>query len=102
MLTWVLITVLGVFLVVGGIVIRNLLTQVEEYEEWATSAHIMIVRAIDRMRDIDLRGSFESDDEVGAVFLDLKDAVTELEQILPKDIDAPIQEKRDDLFGEAQ
>lgn len=76
-----------------GFGIRNLFIQNEQYEEWATSAQNKVSNAIVRMHDIDIRGSFEADDEVGAVFLDLKDAVNELRQILSKEPEFENQEK---------
>lgn len=37
-------------------------------------------RLLSEMREIDIRGAFESDDEVGAVFNDLKRVIEEYEQ----------------------
>jgi hypothetical protein len=34
------------------------------------------------MQEIDLRGSFESDDEVGAVFAELKEIITKLNETI--------------------
>ena len=63
---------LNVFLLIG---IRNLNRQNEQYqdyieEELTTSDTIRtkVEKAYNRMQDADIRGSFESDDEVGSDF----------------------------------
>lgn len=43
----------------------------EQNQEYRTTLNTML----ERMREIDIRGSFESDDEVGVVFNELKDLI---------------------------
>jgi hypothetical protein len=43
----------------------------EQKQEYRTTLDTML----ERMRKIDIRGSFESDDEVGVVFNELKDLI---------------------------
>jgi hypothetical protein len=43
----------------------------EQNQEYRTALNTML----ERMREIDIRGSFESDDEVGVVFNELKDLI---------------------------
>lgn len=43
----------------------------EQTQEYRTTLNTML----ERMREIDIRGSFESDDEVGVVFNELKDLI---------------------------
>lgn len=43
----------------------------EQNQEYKTTLNTML----ERMRETDIRGSFESDDEVGVVFNELKDLI---------------------------
>jgi hypothetical protein len=43
----------------------------EQNQEYRTTLNTML----ERMRETDIRGSFESDDEVGVVFNELKDLI---------------------------
>ena len=64
--------------------IRNLLKQNEELEDdlvkYITDMRILSEQTLESMKQIDTRGAFESDDEVGAIFKDLKNAVEHLNQ----------------------
>ena len=57
--------------------IERLETIIEEQDEYFL-IKTKIANAITEMREIDSRGGFESDDEVGGVFNTLKDVVEEL------------------------
>jgi hypothetical protein len=46
-----------------------------EYVEFEDTTILALERMLEEMREIDIRGSFESDDEVGAVFKELKDVI---------------------------
>ena len=77
---------LNVFLLIG---IRNLNRQNEQYqdyieEELTTSDTIRtkVEKAYNRMQDADIRGSFESDDEVGSAFTELKSIMNKLNKSL--------------------
>jgi hypothetical protein len=75
--------VLNIALFIG---VRNLLTQNEEFEDTMldtiTDVKTKVSTALDALRDADLKGSFESDDEVGVVFKELKEIVENLNEIL--------------------
>jgi len=73
---------LNIVLLIG---IRNLNRQNEQYqdyiEEELTKSDLIrtrVERAYERMQDVDIRGSFESDDEVGSAFSELKEIIEEL------------------------
>jgi|TARA_R110001592_G_scaffold4546_2_gene25553 hypothetical protein len=62
--------------------VRNLLKQNEQLEDTVTEVvndtQETITTAIADMQQADLRGSFESDDEVGSVFTELKSITDKL------------------------
>jgi|TARA_Y100000114_G_C11674382_1_gene285401 hypothetical protein len=64
--------------------VRNLLRQNEQLEDDLVGTINGVVQTItqanDRMKQADIRGSFESDDEVGSVFTELKSIVEELNE----------------------
>ena len=59
--------------------IFNLLKQTEELEdtiiETTLEVKVKVSNALENLRNIDSRGSFESDDEVGSVFSQLKETI---------------------------
>ena len=59
--------------------IFNLLRQNEELEdtlvETTLEVKFKVSNALENLRNIDTRGSFESDDEVGTVFSELKNTI---------------------------
>lgn len=66
--------------------IRNVLTQNEELEDTlldtVNDVKTKVNNALTQLRDIDLKGSFESDDEVGGVFTEIKTIVENLNEII--------------------
>ena len=64
--------------------VRNLLRQNEQLEDDLVGTINGVVQTItqanDRMKQADIRGSFETDDEVGSVFTELKSIVEELNE----------------------
>ena len=64
--------------------VRNLLKQNEQLEDDLVGTINGVVQTItdanERMQAVDIRGSFESDDEVGTVFTELKGIVKELNE----------------------
>lgn len=73
---------LNIVLLIG---IRNLNRQNEQYQDYieeelskSDAIRTKVERAYERMQDVDIRGSFESDDEVGSAFTELKEIIEEL------------------------
>ena len=71
--------IFNILLLIRGI---NLVKQNEQlrdvigvYEDRQLQTEEKLESMIQQMRDIDIRGSFESDDEVGAVFSELKETI---------------------------
>ena len=46
-----------------------------EYVEFEDTTILTLERMLEEMKELDIRGSFESDDEVGVVFKELKDVI---------------------------
>ena len=73
--------VLNIGLLIG---VRNLLRQNEQLEDdlvgTISGVVTTITQANEKMKQADIRGSFESDDEVGSVFTELKRIVNALNE----------------------
>ena len=59
-------------------VIWNLNTKLESLEDWITNFMNIIDKVQSELTLIDHRGSFESDDETGAIFEQIKTTVSQL------------------------
>lgn len=71
--------IINILLFVG---IRNLLKQNEQLEDLIVEERDRLIsrvkKAYDYMREADIRGSFESDDEVGGAFKEIKKGIEDL------------------------
>jgi competence protein ComGC len=71
--------IFNVLLIIRGInfVKQNeqLVDAINEYDARQIDTQIKVESMLQQMKDIDLKGSFESDDEVGSVFTQLKDII---------------------------
>ncbi len=54
---------------------EQLLDAIRDYDNRQIDTQIKVESMLAKMREIDLKGSFESDDEVGDVFTQLKDII---------------------------
>ena len=54
---------------------EQLIDAIEGYDDRQIRTQDKLEAMLQQMRDIDIRGSFESDDEVGAVFSELKETI---------------------------
>ena len=54
---------------------EQLVDAINEYDVRQEYTQEKLESMLQKMRDIDIRGSFESDDEVGAVFSELKETI---------------------------
>ena len=72
----VLLIASNIFFVIKG---TQLVKQIEEiqtsYSDFSEDTISALETMLEEMRQIDIRGSFESDDEVGVVFNELKDVI---------------------------
>ena len=81
--------VLGIFVVISlveGYVIWNLMTKQEKLEDW-TERYILKIGEVNRNIDeIDYKGYFEVDDEVGQIFKQIKEEVNSLEELTEEEL----------------
>ena len=68
----ILLLIRGINLVKQNEQIRDVISV---YEDRQLQTEEKLESMLQQMRDIDIRGSFESDDEVGAVFSELKETI---------------------------
>ena len=66
-------------LITSCYVIWNLTKKTELLETWVENFTRMIQKVQDELEVIDAKGSFESDDETGAIFGQIKETVKQLE-----------------------
>jgi hypothetical protein len=76
------IIILTIFLVVAGYAIYNLLNKLERYEDVIAENTNNYIQILNAMKEIDSTGAFESDDEVGSTFTDLKNLIDKNQKIL--------------------
>ena len=54
---------------------KQLMDTIKEYDSRELDTQVKLESMLQKMKEIDIRGSFESDDEVGAVFSELKETI---------------------------
>ena len=81
--------VLGIFVVISlveGYAIWNLMVKQEKLEDW-TESYIEKISQVNRSIDeIDYKGYFEVDDEVGTIFKQIKEEVNSLEELTEEEL----------------
>ena len=70
--------VLGLLVLAEGYVIWNLTRKTELLETWIEDFSDRISRVQQELSDIDSTGHFESDDEIGSIFVSIKDIINDL------------------------
>jgi len=71
--------VLGIFVLTEGYIIWNLMKKTELLETWVEDFTETIESVNTKLTEIDIKGSFESDDEVGIVFQLIKETIKQLD-----------------------
>ena len=74
--------VLGLLVITEGYVIWNLNKKTELLETWVENFSNTILSFLEVLEDIDSRGVFESDDEIGAIFKQIKQTVNQLQSYI--------------------
>tara|TARA_B100000902_G_scaffold323492_1_gene317286 strand:+ start:1001 stop:1261 length:261 start_codon:yes stop_codon:yes gene_type:complete len=72
----------GIISIIQLYVIVNLYKKVDFLEQVLDGTYVTIQDTIDRMKEIDTLGSFESDDETGSTFQMLKEEIDNLDNLL--------------------
>ncbi len=76
------ILILGFLFYRQDVVIKKQIDYIESIERKMVDNYSKITNALATMKTIDSKGGFESDDEVGAIFKELKKIINELEKEL--------------------
>ena len=64
----------------------NLTRKVERLETWIENYPQRIQDTQDVLKEIDSKGSFEADDEIGVVFTSIKETIDELNEITEEEL----------------
>tara|TARA_A200000159_G_scaffold89571_1_gene82978 strand:+ start:738 stop:989 length:252 start_codon:yes stop_codon:yes gene_type:complete len=83
MIGYILLSVIAITL---GWTTFNQLRKVERLETWIEDYAQRIQDTKQVLEEIDAKGSFEADDEIGVVFTSIKEAVDEINQITEKEL----------------
>jgi hypothetical protein len=79
----IIIAVFFVLTTIASIVgILNLLNKVDAYEDFILDRQYAYESLLERIREIDSKQIFESDDEVGVTFTDIKNEIEEFKNII--------------------
>ena len=80
--------ILGLLVLIEGYVIWNLTRKTELLETWVEDFTQTIEAVQNDWEEIDAKGSFKADDEVGTIFEQIKETVNQLESYRGEDVDA--------------
>jgi|TARA_B100001094_G_scaffold4780_1_gene4334 hypothetical protein len=83
MIGYILLSVIAITL---GWTSYNQLRKVERLESWIEDYAQRIQDTKRVLEEIDAKGSFEADDEIGVVFTSIKEAVDEINEITEKEL----------------
>ena len=86
MIVEIIITILVILLGTLGYVIWNLNRKLEHLESWIESFVVRVGETYNNMMDVDSKGHFEADDEVGSIFEGIKSIITELNDSIEEEI----------------
>ena len=80
--------ILGVFLLIETYVVWNLFRKTELLETWVEDFTQQIQTVQNNLKQIDSKGHFESDDEIGSIFEQIKETVNQLDNLKGEEVDA--------------
>ena len=78
--------ILGLIVLTLGWTTFNLTRKVERLETWIENYAQRIQDTKRILDEVDIKGSFEADDEIGVVFTSIKEAVDELNEITEQEL----------------
>ena len=79
---------LGIIIFTEGYVIWNLFRKTELLETWVEDFTQQIQTVQNNLKQIDSTGHFESDDEIGTIFEQIKETVNQLDNLKGDEVDA--------------
>ena len=88
MIIEIILAIETVAFIVEGYVIWNLMKKTELLETWVEEFTQRIETVQTDLKVIDDKGAFESDDEVGAIFEQIKETVNQLDTLRGEEVDA--------------
>ena len=80
--------ILGLLVLTEGYVIWNLFRKTELLETWVEDFTQQIQTVQNNLKQIDSKGHFESDDEIGSIFEQIKETVNQLDNRNGEEVDA--------------
>jgi len=78
--------ILGLVVITLGWTTFNLTRKVERLETWIEDYAQRIQDTQQVLKEIDSKGTFEADDEIGVIFTSIKEAVDELNEITEQEL----------------
>ena len=78
--------ILSLIVITLGWTTFNLTRKVERLETWIEGYVERINETQSTLKEIDEKGNFEADDEIGVIFTAIKEAIEELNEITEEDI----------------
>ena len=78
--------ILGLVVITLGWTTFNLTRKGERLETWIESYAQRVIDTQDTLKEIDDKGSFEADDEIGVVFTSIKETIDELNEITQEEL----------------
>ena len=78
--------ILSLFVIILSWTTFNLTRKVERLETWIESYAQRVIDTQDTLKEIDDKGSFEADDEIGVVFQSIKETIDELNEITQEEL----------------
>ena len=84
-MTWIILTFVFLATTIAGIYSSwNLMKKQELTEDWLVALENRLSNIIDEVKEIDDKGMFEADDEVGTIFSQINAMITTLNDFLAK------------------
>ena len=74
------VVLLSIWFLTSSYIIWNLMTKQEMLEDWITNLMEVIEKIDFNLKQIDYKGSFESDDETGIIFDEIKNIIKQLDK----------------------
>ena len=88
MIVEIILAIESVAFIVEGYIIWNLMKKTEMLEDWVETFTQRIEKVQTDLKEVDATGHFEADDEVGTIFEQIKDIISELDELKGEEVDA--------------